>query len=68
MIISINIPVKKNAKNILLFYCSDTTCPTKDSYNKLTQAFTINETEHIEYEKHSYIIPKIKIKICKKRN
>ena len=59
MIILINAPVKKTGKNILPFYCSDKACPAKASYNKLTKKFTIDDTEHIYYEKHTYIIPKI---------
>ena len=41
------------------FYCSDTSCPAKTSYNKLTKIFTIKDTEHIDYEKHNNIIPTI---------
>ena len=32
---------------------------SKVSYNKISNNFIINDIEHIESEKHSYIIPKI---------
>ncbi len=50
---------KKTGKFTLPFNCSDTTCNAKGSYNKLTEIFTPNEIAHIDYEKHSYVIPEI---------
>ena len=49
----------KEGKNILPFYCSDTSCPAKANYNKLLGKFTLADIKHIEYEKQSYVLPKI---------
>ena len=41
------------------FYkCRDTNCPASGKYSKITNKFT-NEGIHIQYEKHSFIIPEI---------
>ena len=50
---------KKNAKHILPFNCSDTACKAKGSFNKLTEQFVPQDIEHIDYEKHTYVVPQI---------
>ena len=50
---------KKTGKISLPFNCSDTSCNAKGCYNKLTGIFTPNEIPHIDYEKHSYVVPEI---------
>ena len=50
---------KKTGKNTLPFNCSDTSCKAKGIFNKLTGEFFPNETPHINYEKHTYIVPEI---------
>ena len=47
----------KFAKKILPFKCTDTSCKAKGTYNLLTEKFTPDNIEHIEYENHTYIIP-----------
>jgi len=51
--------INKNAKITLPFNCSDTSCKAKGIYNKLTGEFSPNEIAHINYEKHTYIVPEI---------
>ena len=52
MIIPINIPLKKMLKIYYLSIALIMNVLQNSSCNKLTQTFTINETEHIQYEKH----------------
>lgn len=56
---NIDIHIKKDLKFTLPFSISDSSCPATGRYNKLTQIFTPNLISHIEYEKHSNIMPKL---------
>ena len=50
---------KKNGKYTLPFNCSDSSCAATGKYNKNTETFLPGEIDHIPYENHSYVIPKL---------
>lgn len=50
---------KKNGKHTLPFNCSDSSCPANGKYNKNNEIFLPGEIDHIPYENHSYVIPKL---------
>ena len=41
------------------FNCSDSSCPASGKYNKINEIFLPGEIDHIPYENHSYVIPKL---------